>query len=172
MNKRILFDCMYSIIFLVPYLITCFLSMCITLALFYAMLIFILYIATNHISYHWAAVPLKLIPPTYVCGAIHEFIVSFSDPSDLVTIFSYYSISRFFYSHYIGMTLALSRDVVWSSSNRNIKILAVFYSTVIILSWSSIALSSSTLLGITLGLIRHQQNHISAIMTFFFVLWF
>ena len=168
MNKRILFDYMYSIIFLVPYLITCFLLMCITLTLFYATLIFILYIVTNsHISYHWAAVPSKLIKPTYVCGAIHGFIVSFSDPSDLVTIFSYYSISRFFYSYFIGMTLALSRDVVWSSSNRNIKILAVFYSTVIALSWSSIALSSSTQLGITLGLITHQQNHISAIMTFF-----
>ena len=168
MNKRILFDYMYSFFLVVPYLITCFLSMCITLTLFYTTLIFISIIVTNYlISYHWAAVLSKLIQPTYVCGAIHGFIVSFSDPSYLVTVYSYYTISRFFYSYFIGMTLALSRNVLWSSSNRYIKILTVFYSTFITLSWSSIALSLSTLLGITLGLITHQQNVYSSMLTFF-----
>ena len=167
MNKKILFDYMYSFFLVVPYLITFFLSMCITITIFYAILIFFSFILINAlISYHWAAVLSKLTPPTYVRGAIHAVIVNFADSSYLVTIFSYYSICRFFYSYFIGMTLALSRDVVWSSSNRNIKILAVFYSTFITLSWSSIALSWLTLLGITLGLITHQQNEFSSMMTF------
>ena len=140
--------------------------MCITLTVFYAMLIFISMIAINSlISYHWAAVLSKLTPPTYVCGAIHAVIVSFFDPSRLVTVYSSSTFRRFFWSYFIGMTLGLSWDVVRSSSNRNIKILAVFYSTFITLSWSSIALSWSTLLGIALSLITHQQNEFSSIMT-------
>ena len=107
------------------------------------------------ISYYWIAVVSKLTPPTFFCRAISAVIFCFSDPSLPITLFPYIIISPL----NIGMALALSRDMVWSSFNCNIRLLAVIYSTFITLSWIFVVtLSWPVLIRIAFGYIFYHNS--------------
>ena len=155
MNKRIFIGitCLYFCIASTLY---------ITLTEFTGALLwyFLLLMMINFISYHWIAVVSKLTPSTFFCGAVSAFIYSMDELPLQIKSMAYYTPTRCIWSFFVGMTIASSKDVVRSSSNRNIWLLSVFYSTFITLSWIFIATFSwSTLTGIALGVVFYQYNN-------------
>ena len=104
------------------------------------------------ISHHWIAV-VSTLKPTFFLGAISAVIFCFSDPSLPIELFPHIPPIN------IGLTLAFSRHVVWSNLNCNIRLLAVIYSTFIILSWSfDVTLSWLILIGIVFGFIIYCDS--------------
>jgi len=75
------------------------------------------------------------------------------------SVFESYSNSNLFYFHFVtqlsievGMILALSGAVVWSSFDRKVSLSAVLYSIVMVLCWSVVAtISSLSLLLVMMG---------------------